>query len=214
MAGQTPILDMTLMYAMHSALRRDLTRIARITARRDDDPRRILRAAAGWELFKRYLTVHHTVEDDALWPVMRRELADRPDDLLLMEAMETEHAEIEPLLEEIDLSLADPDGGPARLADLTDALAASLTGHLRHEEGEALPLIDVTLTSGQWQFFLDLHRDRLGTEIPRYFPWLLDDASDETMVAVLGLLPEPVRVAYQDQWRPTYRQLDAWSERP
>ncbi|GAA0852063.1 hypothetical protein GCM10009525_79400 [Streptosporangium amethystogenes subsp. fukuiense] len=33
----------------------ELERIARITARTDDDPRRVLRTAAGWELFNKNL---------------------------------------------------------------------------------------------------------------------------------------------------------------
>jgi hypothetical protein len=43
--------DMTMMYAMHDALRRDLEGVARITSRGGDDPRRVLGAATGWELF-------------------------------------------------------------------------------------------------------------------------------------------------------------------
>jgi hypothetical protein len=35
--------DMTAMYAMHDALRRELGQIARVTARPDDDPKRVLR---------------------------------------------------------------------------------------------------------------------------------------------------------------------------
>jgi hypothetical protein len=41
-------LDMTRMYIMHTALRRDLERIAKATARSDDDPRRVMRTAVGW----------------------------------------------------------------------------------------------------------------------------------------------------------------------
>jgi hypothetical protein len=51
--------DMTMMLVMHDALRRELERMARITAHTDDDPRRILQTALGWELFKNYLRVHH-----------------------------------------------------------------------------------------------------------------------------------------------------------
>jgi hypothetical protein len=57
MSGQY---DLTLMYAMHNALRRELEHLARVTARTDDDPRRILASAAGWEIFKKALHVHHT----------------------------------------------------------------------------------------------------------------------------------------------------------
>lgn len=74
-------LDMTMMYAVHDGLRRDLERVARITAKPGDDPRRLLVAAAGWEQFKRFLVIHHTTEDATLWPVMTAKLAGAPDDL-------------------------------------------------------------------------------------------------------------------------------------
>lgn len=139
--------DMTLMFAMHNALRRELAHIAKIAARIDDDPRRILANAAGWEMFKKALYIHHSAEDDALWPAMRQALADRPDDLALLEAMEAEHAAIDPLIESIDAALADRDSGPERVGDLIVALADTLGGPLKHEEDEALPLVEATATA-------------------------------------------------------------------
>ena len=107
--------DMTMMYVMHSALRRDLQTIARVTARPNDDPKHVLSAAAGWEMFKSYLRVHHTAEDELLWPLMRKALADDSDGLALLDAMEAEHATIDPLLGAIDAALADRDTGPQQL---------------------------------------------------------------------------------------------------
>jgi hypothetical protein len=54
--------DMTMMYAMHDALRRDLERIARVTARPNDDPGHVLRTAAGWQVFTSYLHAHSGLE--------------------------------------------------------------------------------------------------------------------------------------------------------
>jgi iron-sulfur cluster repair protein YtfE (RIC family) len=124
--------DMTMMYTMHAALRRDLDRIARVTARPNDDPRHILRTAAGWQMFTSYLTIHHTAEDDLLWPPMRAALADDSDGGALLDAMEAEHAAIDPLLAAIDAALADRESGPHRLGELTDALAVALRRHLDH----------------------------------------------------------------------------------
>ena len=119
---------MTMMYAVHNALRRELERIARITARVDDDPQRVLRTSIGWAMFKTYLHVHHTAEDETVWPVMERLLTDRPDDLALLAAMESEHAAIDPMLDAIDAALADRDHGAQRLGGLVDALATGLNG--------------------------------------------------------------------------------------
>ncbi|GAA2081951.1 hemerythrin domain-containing protein [Actinomadura alba] len=204
-------LDMTAMYAMHDAVRRELRHIAKAAATIDDDPRRVLSTAAGWELFKKALHVHHTAEDDALWPAMRGALADRPDDLALLEAMEAEHAAIDPVIAAIDAALADRESGRERLGDLTDALATGLSGHLEHEEDEALPLIDATLTEEQWRHFGQVHGSLIGPDVPRILPWLLDGASTEAVATMLAPLPEPVRIAYQDEWRPAYAALDRWN---
>ena len=204
-------LDMSLMYAMHNALRRELEQIAKVTARVDDDPRRILASAAGWEIFKKALHIHHTSEDEALWPAMREDLAGRPADLALMEAMEAEHAAIDPLLEAIDAALADREGGPERLGAVTGELADALRGHLTHEENDALPLIDATLTLEQWQHFGAVHGQRGAPEASRIIPWMLDGADEHTVAALFAFLPEPVRVAYRDQWQPAYAALDRWN---
>jgi hypothetical protein len=70
---------------------------------------------AGWELFKTQLHIHHTAEDADLWPRMRTHLADHPDELALLAAMEDEHAHIDPLLAAVDGALAAVDGGQQRL---------------------------------------------------------------------------------------------------
>jgi iron-sulfur cluster repair protein YtfE (RIC family) len=104
--------DMTMMYATHDALRRDLDDIVRIAARGSQDPKTILRSAVGWELFKSFLHVHHSAEDDLLWPAMRRALAGDSAAQALLDAMEAEHAAIDPVLVAIDESLTDRESGP------------------------------------------------------------------------------------------------------
>jgi hypothetical protein len=203
-AEMTYKLDMSRMFLMHDALRRELERLARISARTGDDPVRIIRTAVGWELFKKFLRVHHTAEDDALWPVMRRELAGRPENLALLDAMEEEHAAIDPLLAAVDAALADRDHGAERLGGLIDALDSGLRHHLRHEESEGLALIDATLTEEQWSGFGAAHADRIGDDAPRYLPWLLDDRDEETVAEMLASLPPAIRDAYRDEWRPAY----------
>jgi iron-sulfur cluster repair protein YtfE (RIC family) len=204
-------IDMTMMYAVHDALRRELERIARVTARIDDDPRQVLGTAVGWEMFKRYLHAHHTAEDETVWPVMERLLAIRPDDLALLAAMESEHAAIEVLLGAVDAAIADRDSGPQRLGDLVDALVSGLSGHLKHEESEALPLIDATLTQQQWQRLGQRQAELVGADAPRYLPWLLDEMDSAKIAAVLSRMPEPLRVAYRDEWRANYADLRLWA---
>lgn len=154
-------LDMTAMFAMHDALRRELEHIAHVTVRIDHDPWHVLRTAAGWRLFKRTLRIHQSAEDDMLWPVLRRQLVDRPDDLVLLEAMEAEHTAISQVIATVDELLADPEADRVRLGDLTDSLVTGVRGHLTHEEQAAVPLIARVLTTAQWAAFEQVHGQRI-----------------------------------------------------
>ncbi|MFI1383340.1 hemerythrin domain-containing protein [Embleya sp. NPDC020886] len=210
MTGKTFKNDMSMMYAFHDALRRELGRIAKITAEATDDPRQVLQAALGWELFKSYLHVHHGAEDDVLWPVIRAAVRDLPDELAVIEAMEAEHAVVDPGLDAVDTALADREGGPERLATIVERLVGGLGAHLKHEEDEALVIIDRHATPELLQRFGFEHGLRIGDDSPRYLPWLLDGASADTAATVIGRLPEPLRLAYRDEWQPAYAGLDVW----
>lgn len=204
-------LDMSMMFAMHDALRRQLVQIARITRRRDDNPAKLLQATLGWELFKKFLLVHHKTEDDVLWPDLRTEVAGNGVRVALADELEGEHAVIEPLLTAIDAAAADQDYGYQRFGDIVDELTLKLSGHLYHEETDGLPLIDASLTPQEWQHFAKVHAERIGSDAPMYMPWLLSDASQQTLDAVLGKFPPHLLAAYREEWGPRYASLDIWN---
>ncbi len=56
--------DFTFMYAAHDAFRRDLRRLAAVKADRTAGPA----VRVGWATLKNQLHVHHTAEDEWLWP--------------------------------------------------------------------------------------------------------------------------------------------------
>ncbi|MFE6334234.1 hemerythrin domain-containing protein [Streptomyces sp. NPDC057798] len=203
-------LDLTVMYAMHDALRRELAHLDRMTTGADRDPAH-LPATVGWTLFKKALRAHHTAEDEALWPVLRGHLAGRPKDLALLEAMEAEHAAIVPLIAAIDAALAAPEVDPLGLGILTDALATGLAGHLKHEEDTALPLVRRALTAEQWGRFRQVHAQLLCPDAPLMLPWLLHGADEQTVAKLLALLPPRIRAAYTTKWAPAYIAVDRWS---
>lgn len=205
--------DMSAMYVFHDALRRELECLSRVTARADDDPKHILRTAAGWEMFKSYLHVHHSVEDEMLWPPMRAALPADGDGAILLDAMEAEHAAIDPLPVAIDAALADRDSGPQQLGELVEEFATLLATHLHHEESEALALIDATLTEQQWQAFGAEGARRVAGDVQRALPWMLDGAAPAYSERLLGQLPPPVLRAYETEWQPAYEQLNRWSQK-
>ena len=182
-------LDMTMMFAIHDALRRDLAAVATMRTRTE-----------GWDLFERMLDRHHTIEDDSLWPVVREAVAGEPDNLALLDDMATEHAAIGPLLAAVDAALAHGDSASQARADLDE----KLRGHLTHEEEAAVPLINDALTEEQWIAFGKTSAEQIGPDMPRFLPWVLDGADDDRTAAVLAVMPEPVQQAYRTEWLPAY----------
>ncbi|MFG2234515.1 hemerythrin domain-containing protein [Streptomyces sp. NPDC048723] len=130
---------------MHDALRRELAPLDRSTTRTDRDPRQ-LPTTAGWTLFKKALHAHHTAEDDALWPALRPRLAGRPKDLAPLEAMEAEHAAIDPLIER--LGARRPRGRPAAVGR-SDRRADHRPGRAPQTRGGRGPAADPTSVDGR-----------------------------------------------------------------
>ena len=208
--------DLTIMLAAHAAFRRDLAQLARAAAFADlPDPGRRASVRAGWELFKRQLRLHHTAEDEIVWPALRERLPNRDHAQSVLDAMEAEHQQIDPLLAAVDDAFARADEGhrtDARaIGDAADALASSLAGHLTHEERDGLPLIGEALTSAEWR--------RVGFRIVRknglsaggeMFAWLADGADPDQAAAAIGTLPPPARLAYRAIWRPRYNRTPRW----
>ena len=111
--------DLAIMLAAHDAFRRDLARLARAAAAADlSDPAKRQSVAAGWELFKRELHLHHTAEDEIIWPVLRPRLAHSENALSVLDEMEEEHERIDPLLAAVDAAFLQRDGaaGPSSVA--------------------------------------------------------------------------------------------------
>ncbi len=118
---------MSLLVAFHDAFRRDPGHLARTASRRPaelDDPARHTAVQAGWELFKTQLHIHHTGEDHDLWPRMRTHLANHPDELALLQAMQDEHARIDPLLDAVEGAFADRDGGHQRAVGIESSVTS------------------------------------------------------------------------------------------
>lgn len=203
-------LDMSVMLAIHQALRWDLERLGRITAKPDGDPARLLRAAAGWGYFKTFLVAHHTAEDETLWPALRAAVAGNADQVALADALEDEHAVLEPLLVAIDAAAADPGDGHWRLGDLIDELIAKLSAHLAHEETDGFALMDAALTPQQWQRFGARNGQLVLPEASNYLPWLLNEADQETRDALVGRFPPPLVASYREQWAAEYAARDVW----
>jgi hypothetical protein len=171
-------IEFTAMEIFHHALRRDL---AALEAVFDENV---------WRNFAFQLHFHHSAEDLLLWPVVRAKVTDPADDQLL-DAMEAEHARIDPLLAAVKEGMDAGERVPAQFAEL----AAAVTDHLTHEEQAALPMMDRLITQQDWDGFVAGARQLDGdlAQNPAVLlPWMVKDAPDELRRRVLAGLPPPL----------------------
>jgi len=190
-APEGPV-DMTMMYVMHHAFRRDLARFAEAARRTPVEDRTTWELLEWrWEVFAEALHHHHSGEDAGLWPWLLAHGTE--DDRATLEAMEAEHAEIDPLLSACTQGLqrlathADEDARAAlavRLAATRDHLAR----HLQHEETGAIPIVQRLMTAPDWKRLEEEHFSK-GVSPRRLLvlvPWVADELPVEVRDRLLA----------------------------
>ncbi|WP_186319008.1 hemerythrin domain-containing protein [Streptomyces sp. SAJ15] len=194
----------SLLYALHDAFRREAALL--VSSAGVADPTVL---GPDWKLFRRYLSIHHTAEDVALWPALRYKPGVGHRNLTTLAAMEAEHADLQPLMESIDEALTGE--RPTRLPECAADFCTALLAHLDHEEEAALPLALAMADEWEWRVFEQVQRRLLGPEgAATFLPWLLDGAPRHTRREVLGLLSPVTRLKFQTLWRPRYERKNRW----
>src|SRR3954469_2845452 len=188
--GQPPApegpIDIAPMYLMHRAFRRDLDAFAGVVPTvAVPDRRRWGLLARRFAFFGTVLHKHHSGEDRAMWPL----LAERGADPAVLDALEAEHAGIDPLLASVaaDLrALADGTGDAAtrdRLTDTTVRLRDGLKAHLAHEERDGMALVQRHFAQEDWDR-LDrevFKQDYTPLEVPAVAGWVANGLSDDAL---------------------------------
>jgi hypothetical protein len=184
-APEGPV-DIAPMYLMHHAFRRDLDAFADVVPTvAVTDRARWAKIARRFEFFGTVLHKHHSGEDRAMWPLLAEKGAD-PD---VLDALEAEHAGIDPLLTSVgeDLrALADGTGDAAtrdRLTDTTVRLRDGLKAHLAHEERDGMALVQKHFAQEDWDR-LDrevFKQDYTPLEVPAVAGWVANGLSDDAL---------------------------------
>ncbi len=202
--------DMTMMYVSHHAFRRDLRDFARAVPATPVHDRAAWRALERrWAVFADVLHEHHSGEDAHLWPALleRAEGEDRA----TVEAMEDEHAGIDPLLESCRDGLAAMAAAPS--ADARAALAVRMVAarealgrHLEHEETETIALVQRLLTAAEYDEIDARFKEALTLRrLVRLVPWALVEVPTEVREM---LFAQEGGTAHRVVWLLTRRGFD------
>lgn len=211
---QTPLTDgdLDVMRALHAALRRDSDRLERAAERFGAQDHKAHDALLlGWECFSSSLHHHHRIEDTHIWPLLRQKRTDSPDDVAVLNAMEQEHAGIDPAIEAVQRTLGDRQASREDVASSIADFVGFLRAHLEHEERDAFPLIRRHITHQEWDALNKASMKDLSLgELSRMGPWLLDGVKPEDASRVLQEIPPPLRLLHRFWWNPRYQRARRW----
>lgn len=190
--------DQTGMYLMHHAFRRDLSRFERAVRGTPVEEAAVWHALeARWRRFAEVLHHHHTIEDEAYWPVLLEATADDALARATLVDMEAEHAHIDPALAACGEAFATMAAHPCddhrnaldvRVTTLRDQLGE----HLRHEETEALPLVQRVMSTEQFAAAEAVAAKGYPPRIiPFVVPWVADEVPSEVLDPFLAAAGAP-----------------------
>ncbi len=213
--------DQTGMYVMHHAFRRDLENFVRAVQNTPSSEHEVWTALERrWLRMAEVLHHHHTIEDASLWPVLRShaEEAGAEQDLQMLEDMEAEHEVIDPGLAACREAFGAMSGHPCEdhrhaLEIRLGALRERRWEHLAHEEGQALPMLQRTLSVEENRAFeRAAERGYPLRMLPFLLPWAMDEVPDKARERLFeqtppgyGLLLRLLRPRFERAERKAFR---------
>ena len=198
------------MYVVHRVFRRELTLLPRlIRGVREGDTDRADVVGGHLKLILDGLHMHHTGEDEVLWPRLLERAAPSAE---LVNTMQAQHDVVDqhldrlgPLLQEWMLSAGVVRG--EQVARVTDQLRDSLLEHLDLEEREILPLVSQHITVAEWNSLGEHGRGSISPKLlPLLFGSMLEDANPQEREMMLSALPAPVRLLIRTWGARHYRR--------
>lgn len=198
------------MVVVHKAFRRELRVIPQLVrAVPAGDTKRATVVADHARLCLQGLHLHHTGEDELLWPKLLQR--DAPDAELIYR-MEAQHHTVEELVDRlgpaIDRWVAE--ARPAvseEVASTFDRLGTALIEHLDDEENHILPIAARTITQQEWDELGEHGTSQMTpSQLPIMFGMVLEDATPDERAAMIAILPAPVRLLMRTYGAWRYRR--------
>jgi len=197
--NQSPI-DTHDMILIHRVIRREIGQLPQMLRGAANDPTRARLIGAHAAEMLDFLHVHHSGEDELLYPLLRKRVEfDRE----LIDRMEAQHAEVSDAIDEVRAGL--PHWSTTADADVAEQLAARietmlpvLHEHLHEEEEQILPIVAMNISQEEW--------DALGKHGFGAVPgkrrlvllgYIIEETNDTERRRFMVNVPPPARLAYK-----------------
>jgi hemerythrin-like domain-containing protein len=206
----TSLTDVHDMIVVHRAFRRELRLLPELVRGvRPGDTARARQVADATRLILKGLHLHHTGEDELLWPKLLERAAP---DAALIARMEAQHLQVDHQLARLGPALSrwEVEARAAvgeEVASLLDAARTVLLEHLDEEEREVLPLAARHITQAEWSGLGEHGMAAIRfRELPLLFGAVLEDATSQERAEMVRVLPLPVRLLLRPVLLPYYRR--------
>ena len=205
-----PLTDVHDMVVVHRAFRREFRLVPQLArAVPAGDTARAAVVARHARLVLVGLHLHHTSEDDILWPLL---LERCPPDAELVERMEAQHSAVDGYIQQLGPALDrwEAEARPAvaeEVASTFEALRAALVEHLDEEEREILPLAARHVSQAEWSQLGQAGVAKMTRQqLPLFFGAALEEADQDERREMLSVLPLPVRLLARTLFAWQYRR--------
>jgi len=207
-AGEKP--DINEMRVIHRVFRRELTALPGLVRRTPEgDAARAQVVGRHAQFILTGLSIHHTGEDENLWPLLLERAAPSTELISTMQAQhERVHAYVDRAQEQLDVWRRTPSSAAGEeLAATVEQLNQALFEHLDQEERDILPLAEQHVTVAEWGRLGEHGRDSMTRdELPIMFGAILEEADPQERATMLTLLPPPIRLLMRTVGARKYRR--------
>jgi hemerythrin-like domain-containing protein len=207
-AGEKP--DINEMRVIHRVFRRELTALPGLVRRTPDgDPARAQVVGRHAQFILTGLNIHHTGEDENLWPLLLERAAPSTELISTMQAQhERVHEYVDRAQQQLDAWRRTPSSAAGEeLAATVEQLSQALFEHLDQEERDILPLAEQHVTVAEWGRLGEHGRDSMTRdELPIMFGAILEEADPQERAGMMALLPPPIRLLMRTVGARKYRR--------
>ena len=202
--------DINEMRVIHRVFRRELTALPGLVRRvPDGDSARAEVVARHAEFVLAGLHIHHSGEDENLWPLLLERAEPSTE---LIETMQAQHERVHECVDRSQTLLAAWRRTPGsaageELAAELEQLNQALFEHLDQEERDILPLAQEYVSVEEWARLGEHGRDSMSREdLPIMFGAILEEADPSERAKMLALLPPPIRLLMRTLGARKYRR--------
>jgi hemerythrin-like domain-containing protein len=204
--------DVSDMYAIHTALTGALDAAPAYIANAGVDPERVEVIGSFYENGIEFLRVHHTGEDDLVYPVLEQRCAERRSEL---ERIDDQHKLLHAPMDAGRSALAAWRAAPSTdnthaVIDAIASIAESLRPHLAEEETVVLPIATKWMSPEEWgrlpgHAMMNFRADK---------PWLAlglvrEQLNQEQRDGMLAGMPPEMRTMWTEQMEPAFNAFIA-----